>query len=78
LAGQGTDTETAGAIERRLRAAGELCDSLRTELEDELEARDRIILEAIDLGWGRSQVARWAKVSNTRITQVIARRAVEP
>lgn len=64
-------------IEDRLRASAETCDALRCNYEDELEARDRIVLEAIDLGWGRSQVARWARFSPSRVTQIIARRAVD-
>lgn len=44
---------------------------------DELEARDAIILEALDEGWPPSQVARWAKVSHGRVVQIVARRVAE-
>jgi len=58
-----------------LQAAADICNELRTSYEDELEYRDRIILAALDAGWPRYEVARWARVSPARITQVIARRA---
>jgi len=67
----------ATPIRRRLRAAADACYDLRTSYEEELELRDRIILEAIDQGWPRGEVARWARVSPARITQVIARRVPE-
>jgi hypothetical protein len=58
-----------------LRKAADICHELRTSYEDELEYRDRIIMEALDAGWPRYEVARWARVSPARITQVIVRRA---
>jgi hypothetical protein len=58
-----------------LRKAANICRELRTSYEDELEYRDRIILEALDEGWPRNEVARWARVSPARISQVIIRRA---
>jgi len=42
---------------------------------DEIEARDKIILEAVDEGWPAAQVARWAGVSPGRVIQIIARRS---
>ena len=44
---------------------------------DEIEARDRIILEAIDEGWPPGKVARWAGVSAGRVVQIVARRGAE-
>lgn len=44
---------------------------------DEIEVRDRIILEAIEEGWPKGKVARWAGVSAGRVVQIEARRGVE-
>lgn len=44
---------------------------------DEIEVRDRIILEAIDEGWPKGRVARWAGVSAGRVVQIVARRGAE-
>jgi hypothetical protein len=57
-------------IGERLAATAERIAALRTELEDECESRDRLIVEALDLGWERAQVARWSKMSPTRVGQI--------
>jgi hypothetical protein len=44
---------------------------------DEIEARDRIILEADADGWPPAQIARWAGISAGRVTQIVARRGAE-
>jgi hypothetical protein len=44
---------------------------------DEIEARDRIILEALNEGWPPGQVARWAGISPGRVVQILARRGAE-
>ncbi|MGA2835511.1 MAG: hypothetical protein ABSF84_02830 [Acidimicrobiales bacterium] len=62
-------------IEQRLRATADRIAGLRAELEDECLTRDRQVLEAIDAGVPRSQVARWAQLSLTRVTQVVVEQA---
>ncbi len=58
--------------ERRFTACADSIDGHHAAWEDEIEARNRLIVQAFDLGWNRSQVARWARVSPTRVTQVVA------
>ncbi len=60
--------------ERRFAHFAETIEGLTAAREDELEARDLAIVQAIDVGWSRRRVARWAHVSETRVTQIIARR----
>jgi len=62
---------------RRLGACSDTIAALGGAREDEIETRDELIVKAIDLGWPRRQVARWAKVSETRVTQIIAARCAE-
>lgn len=64
-------------FELRARRAGEQVEALRAELEDAIELRDQIVLEAIDAGCSRGEVGRWARVSPTRITQVVLARALK-
>jgi len=45
--------------------------------QDELEARDRIVLEAYDDGWATGTIARWAGISPQRVVQIVARRGAE-
>lgn len=40
---------------------------------DEIEVRDRLIVQAVDLGWPQGQVSRWARISHARVTQILAR-----
>jgi hypothetical protein len=61
----------------RLERTAQSVDQLRAALEDETEARDQLILEAIDAGHSRSEVARWSRVGRTRVTQIVAARALE-
>jgi hypothetical protein len=44
---------------------------------DEIEVRDRIILEALDEGWPSGKVARWAGISPGRVVQILARRGAQ-
>ena len=60
---------------QRLGAAAEAVEALHASYEDELETRDGLIVRALDEGWTRSQVARWARLSPARVTRVVARRA---
>jgi hypothetical protein len=77
---QPTDTareSSAADWEMRLGRSAEHCENLKAERDLELIRRDRLILAAIDRGWSRSLVAKLARVSPTRVTQVIARDAAE-
>jgi hypothetical protein len=67
-----------GEWEERIGRAAEDCEALRAAYEDELEVRDRLIVDALDAGWTRGKVSRWARLSPARITRIVARRgAVE-
>ncbi len=65
------------ALEQRIRASADQADALRANYEDELEARDLLIVAALDAGWPLREVARWGRMSHTRVNQVVARRAAE-
>lgn len=62
-------------IAKRLIATADRIAGLRTELQDECETRDRLVLEAMDLGYLRRDVGRWAQVHKTRVTQIVAEQA---
>jgi hypothetical protein len=64
--------KTEGSIRNRLEATADRIAALRAELEDECETRDRLVLEATDLGWPRGQISSWAKITTTRVTQIVA------
>ncbi len=68
---------SAADWELRLGRCAEHCENLKAEVDLELARRDRLILSAVDQGWSRSLVAKLARVSPTRVTQVIARDAGE-
>lgn len=80
---RGQDTDPDGfspgqpAYRERLERTAEAVDDLRCAWEDEICARDLLILEAIDAGESRSQVARWSRVGRTRVTQIVAKKAAE-
>jgi hypothetical protein len=57
----------------RLGKVADSIDGHNDALEDELELRDQLIIKASEAGWPRAQVARWARVSPTRVHQVLAR-----
>jgi hypothetical protein len=61
----------------RLGASGDAVIASWDNYQDELEVRDGLILEAIDQGWPRPEVARWARVSTRRVTQVVSARSAE-
>ncbi len=64
--------------EARLVKAADAVQASLDVWEDNVEERDAIILEALDRGAEqRTDVARWAGVSRTRVTQIVARRAAE-
>ncbi len=65
------------AYRRRLTASADAVEAWTAGRTDEIEARDLIILEAIDDEVPRGKVATWAKVSPCRVTQIVARRALE-
>ena len=58
--------------EDRLKATAHRIAGLRAELYDEQITRDRVIQEAIDEGSTRADVARWAQITETRVTQIVA------
>jgi hypothetical protein len=72
VATQGTEE-----LELRLRGSASLVGAYLDEYEDEVRVRDGIVLEAIDAGCNRGDVAKWAELSPTRVTQIVAKRAVE-
>jgi hypothetical protein len=59
----------------RLTAAADSVEALRGSYEDELEARDHIVLEAVDAGVTRGQAARWARLDPARITRIVVKMA---
>ena len=77
--GQGADkaaeSPSAADWELRLGRCAEHCENLKAEVDLVLSRRDRLILSAVDQGLPRSLIARLARVSPTRVTQVIARDA---
>lgn len=76
--GEAAYQEPAGELARRIGLASDAVDALRDAYEDELEARDRLLVAAVDAGWPIREVARWARISHTRLNQVVARREAEP
>jgi hypothetical protein len=64
-------------FEQRLRAGAESVESSAALWRDRVVARDAVILEAIAAGLPRSHVARWARLSRVRITQIVARGAID-
>ena len=57
----------------RLGKCADDVDGYQDGLDDSIETRDELIVQAIDLGWSRGKVSRWARVSTTRVTQILAR-----
>lgn len=55
----------------RLQATAERIAGLRADLEDECKIRDRLILVALDGGQSQGQVGRWAKLTETRVRQIM-------
>lgn len=66
-----------GSYEDRISRAAGAVGSYLGSYEDEVEIRDALIVEALDAGELRQDVARWAQVSTTRVTQIVARRVAE-
>lgn len=58
-------------IGERLQATAQRISGLRTDLDDETELRDRLILEAIDMGIPQGEVGRWAMLTRTRVRQIM-------
>ena len=65
------------AWRERLGKCADDVDGYQDALDDSIETRDELIVKAIDLGWTRGQVSRWARVSATRVTQILARPPAE-
>jgi hypothetical protein len=59
-------------LEARLRATANRIAGLRTEIYDEQVTRDRLIQEGTDQGITRADLSRWAQLTETRITQIVA------
>jgi len=66
------------SIERRLARSAEAVRAARESYEDELETRDRLIMEAIEEGFTWREVAVVVEMSPARIAQVILRRSTAP
>jgi len=64
-------------FEVRLSRAADSVESALDFWEGRVKARDAIILEAIDAGESRRELARWAHLSPARIAQIVARLAAE-
>jgi len=47
---------------------------MQAALADEIELRDRLILEAVDVPHRWDEVSEWTGLSHARIGQIIARR----
>lgn len=57
----------------RLGKVADDIDAHHDFVEDALQLRDQLIVRAIDAGWPGGQVALWARVSRTRVNQILAR-----
>ena len=67
-------TSAPRSLEERLSRAAEQCQALRAALDDELELRDALIVEALDGSFTFAQVAAMTGLSKARLNQVVARR----
>lgn len=67
----------AGGFRQRLERLSASIDGLRAQLEDEIELRDQLVVEALDAGEAPVDVRRWARLSRTRLHQVQVARLVE-
>ncbi len=65
------------SIGRRLARSAEAVRAYRDSYEAELERRDAIIIEAIELGLTWKEVAKIVGVGPGRISQVILRRSTQ-
>ncbi len=75
---QGTEVPpAASSFQRRLSASADAIEGFQAALEDEVEVRDRLILEAVDHGCPKRAVGRWARISESRVHQVVLRRSLE-
>lgn len=70
----GDPTEALPDTARRLLAAAHAVGASRANYEDNLELRDRLVVEACDAGYRWQDVAKWAGLSNARVNQIIAKR----
>jgi hypothetical protein len=66
----------ARSLEERVIASANQCRALQAALDDELEIRDRLVVEALDGPYTFSQVVEWSGLSRARLNQIIARRGV--
>ena len=57
---------------RRLGGLADQIEGLEAALGDEMQRRNAAIVEAIDLGWPIQRVAKWSRLSRTRIHKVLA------
>lgn len=62
------------SLEQRLTEAARQCAAMQAALADEIELRDRLILEAVDVPHRWDEVSEWTGLSHARIGQIIARR----
>jgi hypothetical protein len=60
-----------GNFSVRLQATAERIAGLEADLLDERKLRAALILEAMDAGETRADVARWSHLTPTRVSQVV-------
>ena len=67
----GGDHDDEGKWRNRLRSAGGHVEACREALGVAIEQRDEIVVDAVDAGISTRDVARWADISQSRVTQVL-------
>lgn len=61
--------------EARLGRRADAVEGAYAAWTDELSGRDRDVLAALDAGCSWSQVSRWCRISEARLSQLVARAA---
>lgn len=62
----------ASSFQIRLEESARAVAGYKGQHDDEIEARDSIILEAVAEGCPVTLVARWAGISRPRVNQIVA------
>lgn len=61
------------SLEMRLDESASAVEGYYGAYRDELEVRDRLVLEAMNEGWSTSKTARFARLTPQRVIQIVAR-----